>query len=53
MSIGLGNRAEHVERLLAAVRDLAENGPRRRYQRDAEGVWRTAGVPETEVPLPW
>lgn len=53
VSIGLGNRAEHVERLLAAVRDLAENGPRRRYQRDAEGVWRTAGVPETEVPLPW
>ena len=53
VSIGLGNRAEHIERLLAAVRTLATSGPSRRYHRDAAGVWRTPGVPETEISLPW
>ena len=53
VSLGLGNRREHVERLLAAVRHLAEHGPRRRWTRDVEGVWRTPGVPEQKVDLPW
>src|SRR5690606_31905633 len=53
VSLGLGNRSEHVDRLLTAVRSLAERGPRRRYHRDSTGVWRTPGVPEVEVPLPW
>jgi selenocysteine lyase/cysteine desulfurase len=53
VSLGLGNRREHVERLLAAVRDLSERGPRRRWVRDGHGVWRTPGVPEPEIDLPW
>ena len=53
VSLGLGNRREHVDRLIAAIRDLCENGPRRRYHRDSDGVWRTAGVPQAEVSLPW
>lgn len=53
VSLGLGNRREHVERLLAAVRDLAEHGPRRRWVRDVQGVWRTPGVPEAPTDLPW
>lgn len=53
VSIGLGNRREHVDRLLAAVRDLAEHGPRRRYVRDAEGLWHTPGVPAPVADLPW
>ncbi|MBC7308744.1 MAG: aminotransferase class V-fold PLP-dependent enzyme [Actinomycetales bacterium] len=53
VSLGLGNRPEHVERLVTAIRDLAERGPRRRYYRDASGVWRTPGVPPVEVTLPW
>lgn len=53
VSLGLGNRREHVDRLVAALRDLAENGPRRRWLRDADGIWRTAGVPAPEITLPW
>ncbi|MGA8046400.1 MAG: aminotransferase class V-fold PLP-dependent enzyme, partial [Dermatophilaceae bacterium] len=53
VSLGLGNRREHVERLIAAVRDLAERGPRRRWVRDVQGVWRTPGVPEPTIDLPW
>ncbi|MDO5502549.1 MAG: aminotransferase class V-fold PLP-dependent enzyme [Actinomycetia bacterium] len=53
VSLGLGNRREHVERLIAAVRDLAEHGPRRRYYRDGQGIWRTAGQPPQEIALPW
>lgn len=53
VSIGLGNRAEHIDRLLAAVRRLATEGPSRRYHRDAEGVWRTPGLPEPDTSLPW
>ena len=30
-SVGLGTTSEHVERLIAAVADIAERGPRRRY----------------------
>jgi len=30
-SVGLGTTSEHVERLIAAVADIAESGPRRRY----------------------
>ena len=52
-SLGLGNRPEHVERLVSAVRDLAVRGPRRRYHRDVSGEWRTPGVPAVQVPLPW
>ena len=53
VSLGLGNRREHVHRLVAAVRDLAGHGPRRRWSRDAEGRWSTPGVPEPQVDLPW
>ncbi|KAB7741033.1 aminotransferase class V-fold PLP-dependent enzyme [Nostocoides sp. F2B08] len=53
VSLGLGNRPEHVERLVAAVRDLAERGPRRTWRRDVQGVWRTPGVPEAPIDLPW
>ena len=53
VSLGLGNRREHVDRLLGAVRELATRGPRRRWQRDADGTWRTPGVPAEEIPLPW
>lgn len=53
VSLGLGNRAEHVDRLLAAVADLAARGPRRRWRRGVDGSWHTPGVPTPEVPLPW
>lgn len=53
VSLGLGNRREHVERLLAALRELATDGPRRRWHRDADGTWMTAGVPAAEIALPW
>jgi hypothetical protein len=33
-----GNQREHVDRLLGAVRELATRGPRRRWQRDADGT---------------
>ena len=53
VSLGLGNRAEHVDRLLDAVRRLATDGRSRRYYRDTEGTWRTAGVPDPQIDLPW
>lgn len=53
VSLGLGNRPEHVERLVSALEDLAESGPRRRYHRDVSGEWHTPGVPAVQVPLPW
>lgn len=53
VSLGLGNRPEHVERLLHAVRDLATNGPRRRYHRTRAGTWTTPGVPAPQIDLPW
>ena len=53
VSLGLGNRAEHVDRLLAAVRELGTHGPRRRWRRTADGTWHTPGLPAQEIPLPW
>ncbi|WP_370894202.1 aminotransferase class V-fold PLP-dependent enzyme [Janibacter sp. GXQ6167] len=53
VSLGLGNRLEHVERLIAAVRSLAANGPSRRYTRDAEGAWRADGHEVVAAPSPW
>jgi selenocysteine lyase/cysteine desulfurase len=53
VSLGLGNRSEHVDRLLAAVRDLAAHGARRRWQRTDDGTWHAPGLPAQEIPLPW
>lgn len=54
VSLGLGNRPEHVTRLLAAVSELAARGPRWEYVRDDAGVWQPVGVPAAEEPpLPW
>jgi selenocysteine lyase/cysteine desulfurase len=36
-SVGLATTAEHVERLLGAVKELAEHGPRFEYQHTADG----------------
>ena len=41
VSLGLGSTTEHVDRLLAALRDLVAHGPRAAYRLD-EGRW----VPE-------
>jgi selenocysteine lyase/cysteine desulfurase len=53
VSLGLGNRLEHVRRLVAAVGELAAEGPRRRWRRAADGTWHTAGLPPAEISLPW
>ncbi|MEU5212540.1 aminotransferase class V-fold PLP-dependent enzyme [Streptomyces sp. NPDC020742] len=47
-SIGLGTTAEHIDRLLAALLDLVEHGPRWTYRRPADG-W--TPVPDPR-PLP-
>ncbi|MGZ6827653.1 MAG: aminotransferase class V-fold PLP-dependent enzyme [Mycobacteriales bacterium] len=52
-SIGLATTAAHVERLLAAVADLAANGPRAEYVQTAEG-WVTSDDPREALPArPW
>jgi selenocysteine lyase/cysteine desulfurase len=52
-SIGLATTAAHVERLLAAVADLAANGPRAEYVQTAEG-WVTSDDPRETLPArPW
>ncbi len=53
-SAGLATTAAHVERLLLAVRLLAEHGPGAAYRQDPEAGW----VPvddsrELDAPLPW
>jgi selenocysteine lyase/cysteine desulfurase len=52
-SVGLGSTPAHVERLLAAVADLAEHGPSCDYERTADG-WVLAGDPRDALPArPW
>lgn len=54
VSLGLGNRPEHVTRLVAAIRELAGAGPRWEYVRSADGTWQPVGVETAEdAPLPW
>jgi selenocysteine lyase/cysteine desulfurase len=52
-SIGLATTAEHVERLLTAVADLAAHGPRAEYAHTAEG-WLPVEDPRDLAPArPW
>lgn len=52
-SIGLATTAEHVERLLRAVADLAENGPVFGYEETSAG-WVPVDDPrDLSAPLPW
>lgn len=53
VSLGLGNRVEHVKRLIAAIESLVTNGPSRRYTRDTEGIWRADDHEVVAAPLPW
>ncbi|MGL5908948.1 MAG: aminotransferase class V-fold PLP-dependent enzyme, partial [Phycicoccus sp.] len=53
-SAGLATTEEHVDRLLAAVADLADHGPRAEYEHDPAHGWRPVHDPrDAEVPLPW
>ncbi|WP_270887653.1 aminotransferase class V-fold PLP-dependent enzyme [Pedococcus sp. 5OH_020] len=52
-SVGLANTAEHVDRLLSAVAELAEHGPRGDYTRTPDG-WVLADDPRDSTPArPW
>ncbi len=53
-SVGLATRAEHVQRLLDAVRDLVQHGPALHYTLDATQGWRALADPrELSWPRPW
>jgi len=52
-SVGLATTAEHVERLLSAVADLAAHGPRAEYVHGPQG-WAPAHDPRAlDVARPW
>jgi selenocysteine lyase/cysteine desulfurase len=52
-SIGLATTAAHVERLLAAVAELAANGPQAEYVQTPQG-WVTSDDPREALPArPW
>jgi selenocysteine lyase/cysteine desulfurase len=52
-SVGLGTTVEHVERLLAAVSELAANGPAADYEHTADG-WVPVEDPRDLTPArPW
>ena len=52
-SVGLATRPEHVERLVAAVAELAAYGPGLAYTRGPNG-WEPAADPrEVSLPRPW
>ena len=53
VSLGLANTAEHVDRLVAAVAELAANGPARRYTRTDEGWVADGDERDLSLPLPW
>src|SRR6478609_2921289 len=53
VSLGLANTAEHVDRLVAAVAELAANGPARRYTRTDEGWVADGDERDLALPLPW
>ena len=52
VSLGLANTAEHVDRLVAAVAELAANGPARRYTRTDEGWVADGDERDLALPLP-
>lgn len=52
-SIGLATTAAHVERLLAAVADLAANGPQADYVQTTQGWAPTEDPREALPPRPW
>jgi selenocysteine lyase/cysteine desulfurase len=52
-SVGLATTAEHVERLLAAVAELAEHGPRAEYVHGSQG-WSPVSDPRAlDIARPW
>ena len=52
-SVGLATTAEHVDRLLAAVAELAEHGPRAEYVEGPQG-WAPVNDPRAlDVARPW
>jgi selenocysteine lyase/cysteine desulfurase len=53
VSVGLANTAEHVERLLAAVEQLATNGPSTDYVQTDQGWEPTQDPRDLSVALPW
>jgi selenocysteine lyase/cysteine desulfurase len=53
VSLGLANTVEHVDRLVAAVAQLAADGPRRRYTRTDEGWVAEDDDRELSLPHPW
>jgi selenocysteine lyase/cysteine desulfurase len=53
VSLGLANTVEHVDRLVAAVADLAANGPARRYSRTDDGWVADGDERDLSLPLPW
>jgi len=53
VSLGLANTVEHVDRLVAAVADLAANGPARRYTRTDDGWVADGDERDLSLPLPW
>ncbi|MGL5816327.1 MAG: aminotransferase class V-fold PLP-dependent enzyme [Phycicoccus sp.] len=53
-SAGLATSEEHVDRLLAAVADLAAHGPRAEYEHVPVHGWQPmCDERDAEVPLPW
>jgi selenocysteine lyase/cysteine desulfurase len=53
VSLGLANTAEHVDRLVAAVAELAAKGPGRRYTRTEDGWVADGDERDLSLPLPW
>ena len=53
ISLGLASTAEHVERVLAAIAELAAHGPRRRYVRTELGWAPEGDSRELALPRPW
>jgi len=52
-SVGLATTAEHVERLIAAVAELAEQGPRAEYVHGSQG-WLPVNDPRAlDIARPW
>ncbi len=53
ISIGISNTLEHVDRLLAALTDLAAHGPRRPYVRTEQGWLPAADTRQPSLRRPW
>ena len=52
-SVGLGTTSEHVQRLLAAVADLAANGPQAAYEVTADGWLPVEDTRDLSPARPW